>query len=120
MPVARTDGRTHGHVITRSSGIGRLPHFLRYGATLARAPERGDPLKRWRVVIACSDWLLNLRIYSLIHLQLLRVSHAAAVTSKMASQFAAITNKEISQIIKGAVPETHEDGEEIRFGSFNR
>ena len=60
--------------------------------------------------------------YSLIHLQLLRVSHAklAEVTSKMASRFAAITNKEISQIIKGAVPETHEDGEEIRFGSFNR
>ena len=64
MPVARTDGRTYGHVITRISGIGRLPHFLRYGATLARAPERGDPLKRWIVVIACSDWLLNLRIFT--------------------------------------------------------
>ena len=35
MPVVRTDWRTYGHVITKLSGMGRLPHFLRYGATLA-------------------------------------------------------------------------------------
>ena len=35
MPVVRTDGgRPYGHVITKISGIGSLPHFLRYGATL--------------------------------------------------------------------------------------
>ena len=34
-------------------------------------------------------------------------------------RFAAVTNKEISQIIKQAVPEIHE-GDEIRFGSFSR
>ena len=33
----------------------------------------------------------------------------------MASRFAAVTNKEISQIIKRAVPEIHEEGDEIRF-----
>ena len=63
---------------------------------------------------------------SLIHLQFLRTSHAkfAKVRSKIvSSRFAAVTNKEISeiaQIIKQAVPEIHEEGEKLRFGSFNR
>ena len=39
------------------------------------------------------------------------------VTNKMAPRFAAVTNKEISQIIKQAAPE---EGDEIRFRSFNR
>ena len=39
---------------------------------------------------------------------------------QMPSRFAAVTNKEISQLIKQAVPEIHEEGDEIRFGSFNR
>ena len=34
--------------------------------------------------------------------------------------FAAVTNKEISQIIKQAVFEIHEECDEIRFGSLNR
>ena len=38
----------------------------------------------------------------------------------MPSQFAAIANKEFSQLIKQAVPEIHEEGDEVRFGSFNR
>ena len=38
----------------------------------------------------------------------------------MPSRFAAVTNKEISQLIKQAVPEIHEEGDEVRFGSFNR
>ena len=29
-------------------------------------------------------------------------------------------NKEISQLIKQAVPEIHVEGDEVRFGSFNR
>ena len=37
----------------------------------------------------------------------------------MPSQFAAVTNKEILQIIKQAVPEIHK-GDEVQFGSFNR
>ena len=36
----------------------------------------------------------------------------------MPSRFAAVTNEEISQLIKRAVPEIHEEGDEIRFGSF--
>ena len=58
----------------------------------------------------------------MIHLQFLRASDAklAKVTSKMASRFAAVTNKEISQIIKQAVPEISEEGDEIRIGRFNR
>ena len=31
----------------------------------------------------------------------------------MPSQFAAVTNKEISQLIKQAVPEIHEEGDEV-------
>ena len=60
--------------------------------------------------------------YSLIHLQFLRASDArlALVASKMACRFAAVPNKEISQIIKQAFPEIHEKGNEVRFGSFNR
>ena len=56
------------------------------------------------------------------YLQFLRVSDAklALVASKMPSRFAAVTNKEISQLIKQAVPEIHEEGDEVRFGSFNR
>ena len=38
----------------------------------------------------------------------------------MVSQFAAITNKEISQTIKQAVPEIHEEGDEIWFGSLRQ
>ena len=36
----------------------------------------------------------------------------------MAFRFAAVTNKYMSQIIKEAVPEIHEEVDEIRFGSF--
>ena len=38
----------------------------------------------------------------------------------MPSRFAAVTNKEISQLIKQAVPEIHKEGDEARFGSFDR
>ena len=34
FPVVRTDGRAYGHVITKFSRMGRLPHFLSYGAPL--------------------------------------------------------------------------------------
>ena len=37
----------------------------------------------------------------------------------MPSRFAAVTNKEISQLIKQAVPEIQEEGDEVWFGSFN-
>ena len=45
MPVVRTDGRAvgrsvYGHVITKFSRLGRLSHFLSYGAP----PARGAPL----------------------------------------------------------------------------
>ena len=32
----------------------------------------------------------------------------------MPSRFAAVTNKEISQLIKQAVPEIHKEGDEVR------
>ena len=35
------DGRSYGHVITKFSRMGRLPHFLTYGASRAG----GAPLK---------------------------------------------------------------------------
>ena len=36
----------------------------------------------------------------------------------MPSRFAAVTNEEISQLIKQAVPEILEEGDEVRFGIF--
>ena len=64
----------------------------------------------------------DIQCCSLIHLQLLRASDAklTLVMSKMVSRFAAVTNKEIPQLIKQAVPEIHKEGDEIRFGGFNR
>ena len=38
----------------------------------------------------------------------------------MPSRFAAVTNKEISNIIKQNVPERHEEGVEVWFGSLTR
>ena len=38
----------------------------------------------------------------------------------MPSGFPAVTNKEISQITKQAVPEIHKEGDEVPFGRFNR
>ena len=40
IPVVRMAGRAYGHVITKISRMGRLPHFLGCGATLSR----GAPL----------------------------------------------------------------------------
>ena len=64
---------------------------------------------------------VNILRYSLIHLQFLVASDAKLVQlrSKMPSRFTAVTNKEISQPIKQAVPEIHEEGDEVRFGIFN-
>ena len=63
---------------------------------------------------------VNILHYSLIH-QFLRASDAklAWVASKMPSRFAAVSNKEISQLIKQAAPEIHEEGDKVRFRSFN-
>ena len=41
MPVVRTDGRSvYGHVITKFSGMGRLPHFLSCGAPSTNGASR--------------------------------------------------------------------------------
>ena len=41
----RTVARSvYGHMITKFSGMGRLPHFLSYGAPPARAPRAGSQL----------------------------------------------------------------------------
>ena len=37
FPVVRTDDRAYGHVITKFSRMGRLPHFITYGAPPTRA-----------------------------------------------------------------------------------
>ena len=34
----------------------------------------------------------------------------------MPSRFATLTNEEMSQLIKQAVPEIHKEGDEVRFG----
>ena len=67
--------------------------------------------------VFCTLWLatqsVNTLHYSLIHLQFLRAS-------EIPSRFAAVTNKDISQVIKQAAPEIHGEGDEVQFESFNR
>ena len=76
--------------------------------------------------VFCALWLatqsVNILHYSLIHFQLLRASDAklAKAASKMPFRFAAVTNKESSQLIKQAVPEIHEEGDKVRFGNFKQ
>ena len=45
IPVVRTDGRSlarsvYGPMITKFSRMGRLPHFVSYGAPPTRSPSR--------------------------------------------------------------------------------
>ena len=70
---------------------------------------------------ARSDWLL-ISEYPALFTDSPPVpsSERRQAASKMPSRFAAVTNKEISHLIKQAVPEIHEEGDEVRFGSFNR
>ena len=45
MPVVRTDGRAYGHVITKFSWMGSLPHFLTHGAPQARFARQSSAMK---------------------------------------------------------------------------
>ena len=45
MPVVRTDGRAYGHVITKFSWMGSLPHFLTHGAPQARFARQSSAIK---------------------------------------------------------------------------
>jgi len=75
---------------------------------------------------AHSDWLSNQWISCTIHWFTSSSPERATPNShklranKMPSWFAAITNKEIWQLIKQTVPEIHEEGDKARFRSFNR
>ena len=44
------DGRSYGHVITEFSWMGRLPHFLSYGAP----STRGREARAWSTAMSCS------------------------------------------------------------------
>ena len=61
---------------------------------------------------------VNILHYSLTHFQFLQANGAklAQVASKVPSRFAALTNKEISHLIKKADPEIHEEGDKVRGG----
>ena len=51
MPVVRTVGRSvYGHLITKFSRMGRLPHFVSYGA------PRGAPLKICNTPFESEEW----------------------------------------------------------------
>ena len=62
----------YGHVITKFSRIGSLPHFFTHGAPLrasrARAPLKN--LKKWRSV-PCKQSLLSLRQAMLLEMETL-------------------------------------------------
>ena len=81
-------------------------------------------LKQWILFFARFDWLLKQGISNTIHYFSERETPNSrklrVVTNLMVSWFAFVTNREISQIIKQAVPEMNKEGDAIRFGSFNR
>ena len=67
MPVVRTDGRSlarsvYGHVITKFSRMGRLPHFLSYGAPPTRCAKWG---RAWSSAINFAN-LLNIMLRPMI------------------------------------------------------
>ena len=66
-PVVRTDGRAYGHVITKFSQMGRLPHFLTHGAPLralrARELRYDHRICHSRVKMSSTNWAaLNVRV----------------------------------------------------------
>ena len=60
IPVVRIDGRAYGHVITKFSRMGRLPHFLTHGAPQralrARAPLKYSFLKSLLYISPDTVW----------------------------------------------------------------
>ena len=58
-PVVRTDGRAYGHVITKFSRMGRLPHFLSYGAPSTRALRARVELRYNRLKKKDLSWRLK-------------------------------------------------------------
>ena len=65
----------------------------------------------------CSDWLLNLELSAVFTASppVPLSKQRQTCVSKMASRFAAVTKKEISQIIKQAVLKIHEESDISRF-----
>ena len=68
-------GRAYGHVITKIFRMGRLPHFLRYGATLAwsSAIKQIDSLLPWVSSVIGHRRRQNMVKTSVMHLPAARV-----------------------------------------------
>ena len=64
FPVVRTAGRAYGHVITKFSRMGRLSHFLTYGApptgALRYDDRLGNGLTAYREHNSCEASLIGL------------------------------------------------------------
>ena len=90
FPVVRTDGRAYGHVITKFSRMGRLPHFLSYGAPSTRARfARG-----WSSAIRSENRkrpALLVRMYKV--LKLLSVTAGEKVLLRTVSRFCFSSNR---------------------------
>ena len=68
------DGRSgcqsvYGHVITKFSRMGRLPHFLSYGAPPVRGASRGAPLSRILAGTPVLPYWLILLLRAVFHLR---------------------------------------------------
>ena len=57
--MVRTDGRAYGHVITKFSRMGRLPHFLSYGAPSTRALRARVELRYYVTNGNWTEWSAN-------------------------------------------------------------
>ena len=108
---------------------GKFHTFYRNGKEIAELWLKIiTPRKAFResefIILSCADrvriasgvrfsWLLKLQISSAIHWFTSSSFKLAYVTIKMASRSATVTKKEISQIMKQAVPEIPEEGDEF-------
>ena len=73
MSVVRTDGRAggrsvYGHVITKFSRMGSLPHFFTHGAPLRASRARAPLLIDWLPLLMLStDFKVRPALYSIIN-----------------------------------------------------
>ena len=80
-------------------------------------------LKQWIVVFARSDWLLSQLISGTTDSPLVPPSERRQTRvscEQNAFPVCCRHKQKISQLIKQAVPEIHEEGDEVQFGSFNK
>ena len=112
MPVVQTDVRkrsVYGHVITKFSRIGRLPHFLKYGVP----PTRGASLRTQRQVRITRKrasnnpvtFVINKRFAALFFLLSFSIFHPTSFRRRFSFSFGSwlYCRRRVSQLFESVV-----------------